>query len=251
MRRNPSSSGIRDRYGRTLSLETLEGRAVPAVLALPATVSVKEGESRQVSFKLNTAPTANVTFTLQCNNTAEAAIDKQSLTFTPANWRTPQVVAVSAVEDMVKDGNKSLKIVTSVSSSTDPKYANKSVPDVTVNTIDSKKVPPIDSALYQGSYSGNFTGARARGPITATVDGRTISVQIRITAPAARLVDVPAFGSGTIADDGSFSFQAQGTIFGAVYKGKISIGQNGQVSASGTWKFQSIASGTWRVDRLS
>jgi hypothetical protein len=231
-------------------VEPLEARTVLAVV-VPAGVSLTEGQTRQVFFKLSKAPTADVTFTIQSSNPSEATINTESLTFTPANWRTRQGVTISAVEDFAKDGNKKVKLVTSVISSTDSKYANKNVADVSVTVRDSKRVPPLDPSLYQGEYSGSFTGKRASGPIEATIDGRTISVEILVNAPAFGLRNEPAFGTGTIADDGSFSFTAQGSIFGAVYKGKILVGQNGEVSATGTWKYRTVANGTWKVDRIS
>lgn len=245
MSTNHRSCANRSRRGPTLSLEALEGRVVPAVVVSPATVSIMEGQTKQVSFSLNKQPTAEVTFTLQSNNIAEAWIDVPSLTFTPDNWNTPQTVTITAIEDLVKDGNKSLKIVTSVSSSTDKKYAGKAVPDVTVRTIDSQK---INLALCYGDYSGTFKGA-ARGTITATVsEDNTISVIIQLTGP----VTGTQVGSGSVSADGSFSVETAGEVGGATYTGKISIGKNGTVSASGKWQVGGTSlSGSWQVRRIS
>jgi hypothetical protein len=239
------------RHPTALSVEPLETRAVPTVIAAPATVSIGEGQSRQVTFRLGKAPTADVTFTLASANAAEVTIDRQSLTFTPANWRTPQAVTVTAVEDLLKDGNKSLKIVTSVAASTDRAYANRAVPDVSVKTIDSKRLPPLNPALYQGAYSGSFTGRLASGPIVATVSGRTISFDVRVNAPAAGLVNEPLSDSAEIADDGSFSFEIEDLQYGLRFSGKLQFGANGSVSATGTWKYGTVASGTWRIDRIA
>ena len=235
------------RRGTVLSVEPLEARTVLAVV-VPAGVSLTEGQTREVFFKLSKAPKADVTFTVQSSNPSEATINKESLTFTPANWRTRQGVTISAVEDLVQDGNKKVALVTGVISSTDSRYANKNVKDVSVTVRDSKRINP---SLYQGEYSGSFTGKRESGPISATVSGRTINVEILVNAPSVGIINSPAFGTGTIADDGSFSFTAQGSIFGAVYKGKILVGQNGEVSATGTWKYRTVANGTWKVDRIS
>lgn len=113
-----------------------------------------------------------------------------------------------------------------------------------------KVVPqPIDPALYQGQYEGSF-GTLASGPISATVVDRTITVAIVVNAPNFGINGVPANGTGTIATDGAFSFTATGGVFGVVFTGQIFLGQDGAVSASGTWK-NSRASGTWRVDRIS
>lgn len=244
--RSARTAAARTRGRTALGVEPLENRTVPAVV-VPAGVSVTEGATRLIGFKLNKAPTADVSFTVESSDAAEATIDKQSLTFTPANFRSPQFVTISAVEDFVQDGKKSVKIITGVSTSEDSRYANKAVRDVSVTVIDSKRVQPIDPALYQGDFSGSFSGALANGPITATVSDRVISVAITINAPRAGILNSPAYGTGTIGEDGSFSFQAQGTVFGAIYTGSMSIGENGQVIASGTWKYRNVASGTWRV----
>lgn len=241
------SPAARGRRGCVLSLEALEGRAVPAVVVAPGTVSFREGETRQVSFKLNKPPTADVTFTLQSSNTAEATIDKPALTFTVTNWQTPQVVTISAIEDLMPDGNKSLKIVTGVSTSTDPKYSNKSVPDVTVKTIDSKRVNP---ELWRGSYAGTFTGKGVHGTIRASISGRVITVEIRINVPSAGIVDMPAYGTGAIADDGSFSVLSEGGVFDATYRGKMVL-KGLSASAAGNWVYPSVTSGSWRISRTA
>lgn len=238
------------RHPTALSLEPLETRAVPTVIAAPASVSIGEGQSRQVTFRLGKAPTADVTFTIQSANAAEATVDRQSLTFTTANWRTPQAVTVTAVEDFLKDGNKSVKIITGAAVSADRAYANRTVPDVTAKTIDSKKLRPLDPAAYQGTYSGSFTGRLASGPITATVSGRTISFDVLVNASAAGLDNEPLSDSATIADDGSFSFEIEDLQYGLRFSGKLQFGANGSVSATGTWKYGSVASGTWRIDRV-
>lgn len=236
----------------SLGLERLEGRAVlaAAVVVSPATTSITEGLSREISFKLSKAPTAAVMFSVQSSNPAELTIDKEMLTFTPADWRTPQKVVVSAVEDYVKDGNKTAKILTSATSSDDAKYAGKAIRDISVKAIDSKKSQPIDPSLYQGDYAGTFTSSRANGPIEATISDRAFSMSIIVNAPALGVSGAPAYGTGTIAEDGSFAFRTQGA-FAANYRGTITIGPDGAVSASGTWNYGKILSGTWRVDRIS
>jgi hypothetical protein len=239
------------RLSTPLSLESLESRAVPAVVLSPASVTVPEGQARQVSFKLTKAPTADVSFTLQSSNPAEATIDKTSLTFTPVNWRTPQAVTITAVEDLAKDGNKSLTIVTAAAVSSDAKYATAAVKDVKVKVLDSKRLAPIDPSRYQGAYAGTFSGRGTFGTISATVSGRTAFLEMTVSAPAAGLKDTLAVATGSIADDGSINVTAGGPIVGATYKGKVSFGPSGEVSFQGTWKYKSLASGNWRVDRIA
>jgi len=236
----------------SLGLERLEGRAVlaAAVVVSPGTTSITEGLSREISFKLSKAPTAAVMFSVQSSNPAELTIDKEMLTFTPADWRTPQKVVASAVEDYVKDGNKTVRILTGATSSDDAKYAGKAIRDVSVKVIDSKKSQPIDPSLYQGDYAGTFASSRATGPIEAVISDRAFSMSIVVNAPALGVSGAPAYGTGTIGEDGSFAFRTQGA-FVANYRGTIAIGPDGAVSATGTWNYGKILSGTWRVDRIS
>lgn len=255
MSRMPSSSrrsraDVR-RRSATLSVESLESRAVPAVVVSPASVSVPEGQARTINFKLNRAPTADVTFTVQNTNAAEAAIDKTSLTFTPANWKSWQSVTVSAVEDLVKDGNKTFKLVTGAAVSSDVRYSNAAVRDVTVRAIDSKRVAPIDPARYAGEYSGFFEGRNANGSIGGSIVGRTAQMTLVINSPRAGLVEAVAAATGTIADDGTFTATSNGPISGVSYKGKVSFGADGAVTFQGTWKYKTMASGNWQIDRLT
>ncbi|MCT9089934.1 glycoside hydrolase family 9 protein [Streptomyces sp. ASQP_92] len=75
--------------------------AVPAVQVTPATVSVPEGGSATVGVRLSAAPTQNVTVTVARSSgdpdlTVAAGA---AMTFTPANWATPQPISVSAAQD--------------------------------------------------------------------------------------------------------------------------------------------------------
>lgn len=243
--RSPSS---RKGHRSVLAIESLESRAVPAVVVSPASVSVPEGQARAVNIRLARAPTADVSFTLQSSNAAEATIDKTALTFTPVNWKTWQTVTVTGIEDLIRDGNKKLSIVTGAAVSGDVRFSNVAVRDVTVRTIDSKR---LDPAMYAGDYTGTFSGRGVSGVISASVSGRTAAVALIINAPQAGLNNTEAFGTGTITDDGTFSASSSGPFSGATYRGKVMFGANNTVWFQGTWKYGSLASGSWRINRVS
>ena len=238
-RRSPNHSARR----AALGVESLEGRAVPAVV-VPAAVSVAEGRDKQVTFKLNKAPTADVTFAIASSNTAEATINKDTLTFTPANWKTPQVVLVSAIEDGKLDGNQKLQITVGPVTSEDPKYNGATVKNIVVSTIDSKK---IDPALYQGGFSGSFTGSKASGSIAATVTGASYDVSVTLENGPPGYEGATGSGSGTIRPDGSVTVRVALDIGAAVtYSGKIQFAKDGSVSFKGKWNL-GPATGTWLV----
>ena len=64
-----------------------------------ATLEVPEGSSQSYTLVLDTEPAADVTVEIQMPEDAEIAVSPLALTFTAANWNTPQTVAVTADQD--------------------------------------------------------------------------------------------------------------------------------------------------------
>ena len=60
-------------------------------------MTIASGATATFTVALNIVPTANITVTVISAETATATVDVASLTFTPANWNTPQTVTVSGV----------------------------------------------------------------------------------------------------------------------------------------------------------
>ena len=73
-----------DTAGVTISTDVLE---------------VSEGSSQSYTLVLDTEPAADVTVEIQMPEDAEIAVSPLALTFTAANWNTPQTVAVTADQD--------------------------------------------------------------------------------------------------------------------------------------------------------
>jgi hypothetical protein len=72
---------------------------------------------------LGSRPTADVTVTL-APDTQVAVGGATTLTFTPANWNVPQVVTVTAVDDVITEADPHPGLITHTSDSTDPNYAS-------------------------------------------------------------------------------------------------------------------------------
>lgn len=85
---------------------------------------------------LNRQPTADVTIGLSSDNPAEGTVSPGSLTFTPADWSTPQTVAVFGVDDFRKDANQSYHVITAPASSADLNYDGLNPADVSLINID-------------------------------------------------------------------------------------------------------------------
>ncbi|GIR37541.1 MAG: hypothetical protein CM15mP49_29260 [Actinomycetota bacterium] len=62
---------------------------------------------------LDAQPTSDVVIALTSSDTGEATISG-SLTFTPANWDTPQTVTVTGVDDLTVDGAQTESITVTI-----------------------------------------------------------------------------------------------------------------------------------------
>jgi hypothetical protein len=54
---------------------------------------------------LDAQPSADVVFTISSNDTSEGTPDVSTLTFTPADWDTPQTVTITGADDTLIDGD--------------------------------------------------------------------------------------------------------------------------------------------------
>ncbi len=102
-------------------------------------VTTEEGGQATINIVLTSQPTANVSFTVASSDISEGTVSTSALTFTPANWNTPQMIVVTGVDDVIDDNDIAFNIVTGASVSADPNYSGLNLPDVgVVNTDDEK-----------------------------------------------------------------------------------------------------------------
>ncbi len=146
--------------------------------------TTEAGGTATFTVKLNSQPTANVAINLSSSNTAEGTIDKNSLTFTAANWNTPQTVTITGVDELVDDGNIAYNIITAAATSTDAKYNGMNADDVAVSNIDNDIAGVTitqtggNTQLTEGGITDTYSIALNTLPtgnvqITATADAQT------------------------------------------------------------------------------
>lgn len=100
------------------------------------------------------APEEDVIITL--THDSQISLDKTELIFTPLNWQTPQTVTVSAVDDLIEEGNH-LSTITYSLSSLDQKFNNFSLSSTTAIIADND-VPPgllVDILNDNGDFDVN------------------------------------------------------------------------------------------------
>ena len=123
-----------------------EGAATAWVTATPVTptvagvtisttaLSVEEGASNTYTVKLDTAPSANVTITVD-GASGDVTVSGSPLTFTPGNFGTAQTITVNAAAD--EDATDDTATLTHAASSVDTDYgASLGIDDVNVTVTD-------------------------------------------------------------------------------------------------------------------
>jgi VCBS repeat-containing protein len=134
---------------------------VPGFTVTPTSglTTTEAGGTAQFTVVLNTAPTYDVTIGISVSDTTEATVSASSLTFTTANWNTPQTVTVTGVADSYIDGNIAYSIVTAAAVSADANYNGLNASDVALSNTDTNTY----NTLYVDTVSD-------------TVDGTTTSI---------------------------------------------------------------------------
>ena len=99
--------------------------AAPGISVTPTSglTTTEAGGTAQFSVVLTSASSANVTIGISSSDTTEGTVSTTSLTFTTANWMTPQTVTVTGVDDYIVDGDIAYTIVTAAAVSGDGNYS--------------------------------------------------------------------------------------------------------------------------------
>lgn len=209
--------------------------AVSAVLVQAAAgmETTEEGGASTFTVVLGSRPSSDVTIGLTCSDLSEAAVAPASLTFTTANWETPQVVTVTGVDDLVADGDKVYSVATSAASSLDPRYNGFDAPDVQLRSKDNEIYKIVSPSTREGSSLGLAAAAGGDRVIVGGYDARAgvgaafvyKRLGTNVWSPAVRIVSpdgAPTFGcsvaiSGDYAAIGARGDGDSGSGAGAVY----------------------------------
>ena len=148
-----------------------EPAQILAILDGSAVVS-EDGSTVQISVSLATKPESDVVITVASSNTNELAASPATLTFTPENWNTPQVIEAAGVDDHVIDGAvKSSLMLSSASEDADYEGLSKQI-DITTEDNDSAGLVVISSGLSlaeNGEETAQFTVALTAEPASDVV----------------------------------------------------------------------------------
>jgi lipocalin len=156
----------------------------PSIVVAPTSglTTTEVGGTAQFTIVLGSQPTADVTIPVSSSDTTEGTLVVSSVTFTPANWNTPQTVTVTGVDDPMLDGNQPYTIVIGAATSADAGYSGIDPANVAVTNIDNDSAG-ITVAPTSGLY------------VSELADTETFTIVLN-TAPTAN-VTIPLSSSDT------------------------------------------------------
>jgi hypothetical protein len=135
--------------------------SVGVIFSSTSLTTTENGSPVTFTAKLGSLPSTSVTFSLSVSDPTEGRLDKSSLTFTTANWNTPQTVTVTPVNDFVQDGAIAYTIVTGAIVSTDRQYKGFNPADLRVVNYDDDHagytVTPVNLTTTEQGAPQTFT----------------------------------------------------------------------------------------------
>ena len=149
----------------------------------PSSTTTEAGGVSNFTVVLNSAPSANVVVPVSSSNPAEGVVNLSSLTFTPANWSTPQTVTVTGVDDSLDDNDQAYVIQLGAVTSADLAFNGFNPPDLNLVNLDNEffpgiavTAPTVTNEGNSGLIAVNFTVAlSAAAPQAVSVDYSTTS----------------------------------------------------------------------------
>ena len=146
----------------------------------------ESGTTATFSLALNFGPESPVTINIASSLPSEADVSPKSLTFTPDNWRAPQIVSVTGRPDGIQDGSAVFSVITGVAVS-DPRYA-LDPPDVQVKNQD------IDSAGLRIDLRTGLDPSDSNRLVTQE-NGGTATFTVALTSKPTAAVTIPVSSS--------------------------------------------------------
>jgi hypothetical protein len=126
-----------------VSLSNTDNDTAGITVSAPSgTVTTEAGGAITFTVTLNSQPLANVTVAISSSDTTEGSVSPASLTFTAANWNSPQTVTVTGVDDTIFDGSIAYVAVIGAAASSDGLYNGLNPADISLTNSDNDSPPP-------------------------------------------------------------------------------------------------------------
>ncbi|MDA0287432.1 MAG: hypothetical protein O2885_04255 [Proteobacteria bacterium] len=105
------------KFGIKLDNQSLGSHGGGIILSKTTAMVSENGTSDGFSVKLFSPPSADVWISVVSSDPSEVYSLPYNITFTSGNWNVPQVVSLAGIDDMESDGDQSISITLTASSS--------------------------------------------------------------------------------------------------------------------------------------
>ena len=175
----------------------------------------ESGTTSSFTIVLMAQPSADVIISLSSSNPAEGEVivpASGDLTFTSANWSTPQTVTVMGLDDSIVDGNQLFTVVIDPATSGDPHYNGINPQDVTFTNADNDApgitvIAGSTMLVHESGTGSSFTVVLNSEPAT------NVDIQVYSGDLSEGDVSVPASGTLTF-DAGNWNIPKTVTVDG-------------------------------------
>lgn len=171
-----------------------------------STQTSETGSTDTFTVVLDNQPSTDVIIDLVSSDPGEGTMDFAQLTFTPANYNTPQMVTVTGVDDNDLDGPQSFTITLNVNGTSNPLFTGVATQVVNLVNLDDE-VPTAsinatdDTASEAGLVPGEFTVSLD----VPNTTGADITVNFTLSGTAVHETDYAFIGTSVQIPDGQQS----------------------------------------------
>ncbi|SMO38346.1 Por secretion system C-terminal sorting domain-containing protein [Gracilimonas mengyeensis] len=182
--------GISD--NTTLNFTTFVNAGFTVTESSGSTSTAESGSTDTFTVVLDTEPSSNVAIDVTSGDTGEGTVDVSSLTFTPANWDTPQTVTVTGVDDEIIDGTQSYNITLSV---------NDAASDDDFDLLSDKTLSVSNSDDDVAGFTVTETDGGTEVSETGTTDSFTVVLDAKPASAVFVTISSDDTGEATVSDN--------------------------------------------------
>ena len=147
--------------------------------------TTEAGGTATFSVVLEASPTGDVVIPISLPDGTEGTISTESLTFTNANWSTPQTVTLTGIQDYLNDGDAVYQVILGTASSGDPNFSGLNPADLSVTNLEVPNLAPVNTV--PGTQTTNeelpLVFMAGTNPVSVTdLDAGVSPMQVTLTA---------------------------------------------------------------------
>lgn len=137
---------------KNVALTNIDNDVIALLVADNTGTTTEAGGTATFTLALGAKPSADVTVTLADGDASEGTVDITTITFTTANWLTPQTITVTGQNDDIDDGDVAYGIQVVSVASADAAYAALTPSPVPLTNLDDDT-----AGITVGAISGHTT----------------------------------------------------------------------------------------------